>query len=128
MLVEDIRLLFDYNAWANARILDAAARLPVEVFTTASLGARSLEETLRHIMMVEASWHSNWLGIDHETLQFPDQFLTVEALRARWREEAPGLPRGAQERGPNSPDHGPHRHLDAGASNAACHLPRDAAP
>ena len=91
MHVEDIRTLFSYNAWANEQILDAAARLPPEKFATASLGARSLQETLRHTMMVEAGWLSDWQGVDHETLEFPDSFPTVEMLRSRWREEAEKL-------------------------------------
>jgi len=50
MHVDEIRALFGYTAWANARILDTAARVPAEEFTRAALGPCRLHDTLRHIL------------------------------------------------------------------------------
>ena len=57
MNVEDFRLLYDYNAWADHRTLDACAGLNEEQFTR-DLGSsyRSVRDTLVHIMLVEWLW------------------------------------------------------------------------
>jgi uncharacterized damage-inducible protein DinB len=87
MRINDIRTLYAYNTWANARILDAAARVPAEQFATAALGACNLRDTLLHILVAESIWLLRWQGIVPESVEFPDDFPTLDALRARWREE-----------------------------------------
>jgi len=87
MRIADIRTLYDYNSWANARILDAAARVPAELFTTAALGTCRLYDTLEHILVAESIWRLRWLGVAPESVEFPDSFPTLAALRARWSEE-----------------------------------------
>jgi uncharacterized damage-inducible protein DinB len=91
MLLDEVQTLFGYNAWANARILDAAARLPAEEFTTASLGPCSLHDTLRHILASEVFWRSEWQGVPDASARLPAVFPTVDALRARWNEESQRL-------------------------------------
>jgi uncharacterized damage-inducible protein DinB len=87
MRLNDIRTLFAYNAWANARILDAAARVPAEQFATAALGACNLRDTLLHILVAESIWRLRWQGIVPESVEFPSEFPTLESVRAQWREE-----------------------------------------
>ena len=87
MRVSDIRTLFDYNFWANRRILDAAARLPADQFAAAALGACKLAETLTHILYAEAVWRRRWEGLDPATAALPEAFATVEDLVVRWRAE-----------------------------------------
>ena len=87
MVLDDVRALFGYNAWANARILDAAARVPAEEFATASLGPCRLHDTLRHILACEVYWRLEWQGVDDASERLPDVFPTVDALRARWQDE-----------------------------------------
>jgi uncharacterized damage-inducible protein DinB len=87
MLLEDIRTLFAYNTWANGRVLDAAARVPSETFITAALGPCNLHDTLRHILVAEVFWRSEWQGVEDASKKLPGVFPTVDALRARWREE-----------------------------------------
>ena len=50
MSPDDIRFLYDYNAWANRRSLDAATPLTVEQFTR-PLGSSfsSVRDTLAHM-------------------------------------------------------------------------------
>jgi uncharacterized damage-inducible protein DinB len=87
MRLNDIRTLYDYNAWANARILDAAARVPAEQFTTAALGYCQLRTALEHILVAESVWRLRWQGVAPESVAFPEEFPTLAALRARWAEE-----------------------------------------
>ena len=63
MNVEDFRLLYDYNAWADHRTLDACAALSSEQFTR-DMGSsfRSVRDTLLHIMQVEWLWLERWHG------------------------------------------------------------------
>lgn len=82
MRVSDIRTLYDYNFWANRRILDAAARLPAEQFAATTLG-----ETLGHILSAEVIWRRRWEGRDPATAALPEAFATIEDLVARWRAE-----------------------------------------
>jgi uncharacterized damage-inducible protein DinB len=58
MSPEQIRILYDYNAWANHRSLDAAAALGAEQFVK-PLGSSfsSVRDTLAHI------WGSEWLWL-----------------------------------------------------------------
>lgn len=87
MRMHDIRTLYAYNTWANSRILDAAAQVPAEQFTTAALGACNLRTTLEHLLVVESVWRLRWQGIEPESVEFPDEFPTLGSLRARWCEE-----------------------------------------
>ncbi len=87
MKADEIRMLFDYTAWANARILAAAARVPAEEFTQAALGPCRLHDTLRHILQTEMFWRSEWQGVADASAGLPALFPTVEALRVRWAEE-----------------------------------------
>jgi uncharacterized damage-inducible protein DinB len=88
MNVQDIRVLYDYNYWANSRILDAAAGAPEAAFATATLGYCALRDTLVHTLSAEWNWRSRWQGVSPKAMLDPNDFPTLEAVRARWREEA----------------------------------------
>jgi uncharacterized damage-inducible protein DinB len=63
MTVDDVRALFAYDEWANARFFKAAAGLGPEQWTrrlTSSFS--SLQETLAHIVMAEWVWLRRWKG------------------------------------------------------------------
>ena len=63
MNLEDFRLLYDYNSWANHRTLDACAALSDEQFTRdlkSSFG--SVRDTLVHIFSAEWIWLERWHG------------------------------------------------------------------
>ena len=63
MNAEDIRNLFEYNAWANHRSLEAAAALTPEQFTR-DLGSsfKSVRDTLAHIAAAEWIWLERFHG------------------------------------------------------------------
>lgn len=84
MNTEDIRQLFEFNAWANARILDAASRLSAEDFTR-PLGNSfpSVRDTLVHVLFAEWVWLRRWLGESPRRAPWESsEFADVAALRA----------------------------------------------
>ncbi len=87
MNVEDFRLLYDYNSWANHRTLDACAALSEEQFTR-DLGSsfRSVRDTLAHICGVEWLWLERWHGRSHNALPPAAEFPNLASLRRRWDE------------------------------------------
>ena len=82
MRVSDIRTLYDYNFWANRRILDAAARVPADQFAATGLG-----EILGHILTSEVIWRRRWEGLNPDGTQPIGEFPTIEDLIVRWRAE-----------------------------------------
>jgi uncharacterized damage-inducible protein DinB len=92
MRASDLRELYEYNCWMNARILDAAASVTDEQFVAPTdLTPRGLQDNLVHILDVEWSWRERARGLPPEVWEVemqPDDFPDVEALRARWREES----------------------------------------
>ena len=80
-----MRVLFDFNAWANHRALDSASALSPEQFTRA-LGSSfsSVRDTLVHVCSGEWVWLERFEG--RSPAAFPDlQHLdTVSDLREHW--------------------------------------------
>ena len=86
----DIALLYEYNYWANRRLLTAASRLSVDRFTVPTAFPRgSLRGTLVHILDAEYGWRTLLQdGREAEDLS-PDGFPTVASLTLHWeRDEA----------------------------------------
>ena len=101
MTVDDIRLLFGYDRWANNRVLQSASTLSVEQFTRDLRGSfRSVRDTLFHLIGGEWGWLTYWkesthdaaflagLWDRHDALFRPDAFHNIEAVRVKWVEVA----------------------------------------
>ena len=88
MSPDEIRQLFDYNAWANQRSLDASAALTVEDFTR-PLGSSfsSVRDTLAHIWGAEWLWLERFQGNSPASLPAVGQFNDLPALQSRWQED-----------------------------------------
>ncbi|MFZ3218038.1 MAG: DinB family protein [Candidatus Acidiferrales bacterium] len=85
MNTEDFRLLYDYNAWADRRTLDACAGLSAEQFTAEVVSSfRSVRNTLVHIMLVEWLWLERWHGRSPSAYPPVTEFPSLDSLRARW--------------------------------------------
>lgn len=96
MQLQDINLLYDYNCWANKRILAATARLSREQFVTP---ADHTDETLRSILLhtldSECVWRFLCQVNDHTAnltdADFPGlteaELPTLEAIVAHWHAE-----------------------------------------
>src|SRR5579864_8384633 len=63
MSPEDMRSLYDYNAWANRRAMEAASKLTTEQFVR-PLGSSfgSVRDTLAHIYGAEFVWLERFQG------------------------------------------------------------------
>jgi len=87
MNADDFRLLYDYNSWANHRMLEACAALSEEQFTR-DLGSsfRSVRDTLAHISGAEWLWLERWHGRSHNAIPPASDFSNLDSLRRRWSE------------------------------------------
>ena len=92
MTPEEIRLLYDYNAWANHRTLDACAALTPEQVTR-NLGSSfaSVRDTLAHIYGAEWIWLERFQGRSPLSLPDTGQFADLAGLRNRWMEHEANL-------------------------------------
>jgi uncharacterized damage-inducible protein DinB len=84
----DLITLFDYNYWANSRILTAAARVTQEQLVSPTAFPRgSLRGTLLHILDAEYGWRM----LLQEAREADDlaeaDFPTLPTLLMFWREE-----------------------------------------
>ena len=99
MTSDDIRLLLEYDRWANHRVIQAAEALSPEQFTRDLGGAfRSVRDTLVHIVGGEWGWLTYWnatshsdafltqLWDRHDTLFRGDAYPDIAAVRAKWAE------------------------------------------
>jgi uncharacterized damage-inducible protein DinB len=87
MTPEEIRTLYDYNAWANHRSLDAASALSAEKFVQpmgSSFG--SVRDTLAHIYGAEWIWLERFQGRSPASLPDATRFQDIASLRAQWNE------------------------------------------
>ena len=89
MNTNDILTLYDYNYWATARVLNAAAQLTPEQFTApAGLSHGSVRGALVHILGAEMIWRLRCAeGISLAALPGEKDFPTVDVLRERWADE-----------------------------------------
>lgn len=83
-------MLLEYNAWANHRVLDAAARLTAEQYARQQprLSFASVRGSLVHVLSAEVVWHRRYHeGVSPIPLLREADFPTVPELRARWHGE-----------------------------------------
>ena len=99
MNIKDIHLLYEYNYWANKRILGASVNLTQEQFlASGSFPYGGLRGTLVHTLDSEWSWRHLIESIgsasepkDFDWANWPElkeaDFPTIDSLETRWREE-----------------------------------------
>lgn len=87
MNTQEIVTLYEYNQWANNRILRAAAKINEEQLTEPIpwLGSQSLLKTMTHMMDAEWSWRL--VCRDGEMPGVYLAFSDLASLRQAWREE-----------------------------------------
>lgn len=84
MTTDEVRTLFDFNHWANARTLDACEPLSTEQFLQANGSSfPSIRDTLAHIQAAEWVWLERWQG-RFPALPGADGLADLAALRTRW--------------------------------------------
>jgi uncharacterized damage-inducible protein DinB len=85
---QDILTLYQYNQWANKKILEAARNVTQEQFLAgASFPHGGLRSTLTHILFAEWIWRNRWEGTSPTTRFKPEEFPTLDSLLQRWQEE-----------------------------------------
>lgn len=94
MNAEHFRRLYDFNSWANHRILDACGTLTDEQFTR-DLGSsyRSVRDTLVHIMGGERFWLERFRGRSPSAVPSIEPLPDLASVRERWA----GVERELQE-------------------------------
>lgn len=92
MTPEDMVGLYEYNAWANRRALEAASALSKEQFTQ-KLGSSfsSVRDTLAHIFGVEWLWLERFQGRSPSALPDNASYAEIEKLKERWAVFEPTL-------------------------------------
>lgn len=96
---DDIELLYEYDRWANARVLQSLAPLTVEQFTRDLGGSfRSLRDTMVHIIAGEWTWITFWkapsqddvlladLRKRRESLFASERYPDLDTVRQKWAE------------------------------------------
>lgn len=94
---ETLTLLFDYNRWANARILAAAGQLTAEQYVAPVAGVShgSVRATLVHALSAERIWRQRCLeGLSPATLLREADCPTFADLRELWPAEDAALRAG----------------------------------
>jgi uncharacterized damage-inducible protein DinB len=99
MTKDDIQLLYEYDRWANHRVLQAASTLNSEEFTRDLGGSfRSVRDTLVHIIRSEQGWLTCWnepspsptfvidFWTQHNALFNPNAFPDLAAVQLKWTE------------------------------------------
>lgn len=90
MTVAEIRHLFTYTEWANARVLDAAAKLPAEeLLRDVRISHRSILGTLLHMAGADWMWLERWHGnspMGHNVWAgwTPDDARSLQQVREKW--------------------------------------------
>ena len=87
MTPEEMRVLYDYNSWANRRALDAASKITTEEFLKpmgSSFG--SLRDTLAHMYGAEWIWLERFHGREHSALPDVTLFADEPSLKEKWVE------------------------------------------
>jgi uncharacterized damage-inducible protein DinB len=97
MTKDDIQLLYEYDRWANNRVMQAVSALSAEQFTRDLRGSfRSVRDTLVHIIAGEWGWLAYWkepspsstfltdLRARRDALFNPAVFPDVAAVQLKW--------------------------------------------
>ena len=87
MTVADFERLFDYNSWANRKLIDAMSGLAPDQFTQNVAGSYgSLRNTLVHMMSAEWGWLDRCGGTKRGPALRADDYPTLASVRERWQQ------------------------------------------
>lgn len=87
MISELIQTLYQYNAWANTRILDTTTQLNLEqFFTNRGASYDSVRATLVHTMSSQSIYLARWKGSSPKAALDAQQFPDLASIRTHWAE------------------------------------------
>ncbi|MGH9774133.1 MAG: DinB family protein [Candidatus Acidiferrales bacterium] len=85
MNARELRFLYDYNAWANQRVLEACAALSdAQIAQDLHASFQSIRGTLAHIMGGEWVWLERCEGRTVASMPQAEEFATLTDIRSRW--------------------------------------------
>lgn len=88
MHASEIQTLWDYNYWANRRLLATAEQCAQEELSNKfDYAWDSILRTMAHVLGAEWAWLHRIKGVSPTSLLDKDQFSTLDLLRRRWEEE-----------------------------------------
>ena len=92
MKPEEMVQLYEYNAWADRRVVEAASALTREQFTK-QLGSSfsSVRDTLSHILGVEWLWLERFQGRSPVAIPDDSEYADIAKLKASWASFEPTL-------------------------------------
>ena len=94
MNIQDILLIYEYNYWANKRILAQCKNVTQEQFTApAEFPFGGLRGTLVHILEAEWGWRTRFQNLGVASEMSETEFPTLASLESRWAEEEKSMRR-----------------------------------
>ncbi|MEO0563037.1 MAG: DinB family protein [Chloroflexota bacterium] len=88
MRIDDIRLMFQYNDWANRRILSAAEQVTTEqLFEEQAFSFGSIHGTLVHNLFAERLWRVLLATGEFTAPLDPQDYPDLATLAATWAED-----------------------------------------
>lgn len=82
---QDILTLLEYTAWANGRVLEAAAALsPEALLRDMGNSFPSVRDTLAHMLGAEWIWLRRWQGESPTTFAWAGELTTLPRLKDRF--------------------------------------------
>jgi uncharacterized damage-inducible protein DinB len=92
MTPKEMGALYDFNDWANRRVLDSCAALTPEQFTQDLRSSfPSVRDTLAHILGAERVWLERFNGRSPAALPPGTEYPDLASLRGRWDVFGPEL-------------------------------------
>lgn len=87
----DVTTLFDFNAWANARTLQAVDSLPEEkLYLDLKNSFGSIHGTLVHLCGAEDIWLQRMNGADPGVFMKKEAYPTYESVKIKWKDVEEG--------------------------------------
>lgn len=84
-LLDVVRSLYQYNVWANHRILVETSKLTLEQFLApAGSSYASIRDIMVHTMGAEWIWLSRWKGISPSAMFEAIDFPNLRSIQLRW--------------------------------------------
>lgn len=86
MTAKDLRVLYEYDAWANERLLQVVSQSTPDQFTQTVAGAYgSIRNTMVHLLSAEWGWLDRCGGAKRGDRLNSAAYPTVESLVQLWR-------------------------------------------
>ncbi len=85
MTVEEVRVLYEYDAWATNRTLDTVSGLSDEIYGKDLKSSHGgIHGTLVHIYGADQIWLDRWNGLPTSALPTVDDIPTFASLKEHW--------------------------------------------